>query len=113
VSDSPKAHNSDRYGGSVKFLPVNIYPKFQVDNELVNVSKGDRDVIVWLNHHPYDVTIQFANGPFRNQEFLVPREGVAFSGPLADDAKLGTIYMYEIKNVAMDQTGDPGIKIQP
>jgi hypothetical protein len=97
----------------MKFLPVNIYPKFQVDNEIVNVSKGDKDVIVWLNHHPYDLTIQFTNGPFRVQEFCVPREGVAISGPLADDAKLGITYMYEIKNVAMGQVGDPGIRIQP
>ena len=97
----------------MKFLPVNIYPKFQVDNEIVNVSKGYKDVIVWLNHHPYYLTIQFTNGPFRVQEYCVPREGVAISGPLADDAVLHRIYMYEIKNVAMDMTGDPGIKIQP
>jgi hypothetical protein len=97
----------------MKFLPVNIYPKCLVDNEVVNVSKGDKDVIVWLNHHPYDLTIEFADSPFGDHEFRVPREGIAISGPLADNAQLDKTYKYEIKNVALGMTGDPGIRIQP
>ena len=67
-------------------------------------AKGDKDVIVWLNHHPYDSTIQFTNGPFQTRpEFCVPREGCISSGPLADDGAAGQTYMYEIKNEAMDR----------
>ena len=39
----------------MKYLPVNIYHNGNVDNELVNVSKGDGDVVIWQNPHHYEL----------------------------------------------------------
>jgi hypothetical protein len=97
----------------MRFLPVTIYHNCDVDNELVNVSKSSGDAILWLNPHPYDVTIQFRNGPFSSQKFIVPAAGAISSGPVSDSAQVEQTYDYEISNMAMQMASDPGIKIKP
>ena len=99
----------------MKYLPVNIYHNGNVDNELVNVSKGDGDVVIWQNPHHYDFKIRFKVSPFANgaTEFTVPARGATSSGPLSTNVQPGDIYDYEIQNVAMAIASDPGIKIQP
>lgn len=98
----------------MRYLPVNIYHNGDVDNELVNVSKGEGDVVIWQNPHHYDFTVHFTTSPFENgcTTFTVPSRGAVSSGPLKSTAALGEV-AYTIKSVAMAIASDPGIKIQP
>jgi hypothetical protein len=98
----------------MKYLPVNIYHNGDVDNEVVNVSKGDGDVVIWQNPHHYDFTITFTDSPFQaGSTFTVPARGTANSGPLKSSVQPKDVYDYTIQNVAMAIASDPGIKIQP
>ncbi len=98
----------------MRYLPVNIYHNGDVDNEYVNVSKGDGDVVIWQNPHHYDFTITFTNSPFQaGSTFTVPARGTANSGPLKTSVQPKEEYTYTIENVAMALASDPGIKIKP
>ena len=99
----------------MKYLPVNIYHNGDVDNEYVNVSKGDGDVVIWQNPHHYDFTVQFKNSPFASgaTTFIVPARGAVSSGPLNDAVQPGATVDYTIQSVAMAIASDPGIKIKP
>jgi hypothetical protein len=99
----------------MRYLPVNIYHNGDVDNELVNLSKGEGDVVIWQNPHHYDFTVQFKISPFASgaTSFTVPARSTISSGPLNGTVQPGDIYYYEIQNVAMAIASDPGIKIQP
>ena len=99
----------------MKYLPVNIYHNGDVDNELVNVSQREGDVVIWQNPHHYDFTIRFKTSPFASgaTSFTVPARGAISSGPLNNSVRPGDIYDYEIQSVAMAIASDPGIKIQP
>ena len=99
----------------MKYLPVNIYHNGNVDNELVNVSKGDGDVVIWQNPHHYDFSVRFKNSPFASGAtvFTIPARGAISSGALSGNVQPGDIYDYEIQSVAMAMASDPGIKIQP
>ena len=99
----------------MRYLPVNIYHNGDVDNELVNVSKRDGDVVIWQNPYHYDFTVQFKTSPFASgvTSFVVPARGAISSGPLNGSVQLGDIFDYAIQNLAMAIASDPGIKIQP
>lgn len=98
----------------MKYLPVNIYHDGEVDNEYVNVSKGDKDVVIWQNPHHYDFTVHFANNPFEaGPTFVVPARGAISSGPLKSSVLPGDTYDYDIKNVELAIASDPGIVIKP
>jgi hypothetical protein len=98
----------------MRYLPVNIYHNGEVDNELVNVSKGEGDVVIWQNPHHYDFTVQFSDSPFQNDSsFCVPSRGAISSGPLKNTVQPGQTYAYEIKNVELAMASDPGIVIKP
>jgi hypothetical protein len=98
----------------MRYLPVNIYHDGDVDNEYVNVSKGDGDVVIWQNPHHYDFTITFTNSPFQaGSTFRVPARGTANSGPLKTSVQPKEEYVYTIENVPMALASDPGIKIKP
>ena len=98
----------------MKYLPVNIYHNGDVDNEYVNVSKGDGDVVIWQNPHHYEFTVQFKASPFASgaTTFIVPARGAISSGPLSSSAQPGTVD-YSIQSEAMAMASDPGIKIKP
>ena len=98
----------------MRFLPVNIYHNGEVDNEVVNVSKSERDVVVWQNPHHYDFTIHFTKNPFEaGPTFCVPAQGTISSGPLKSSALPEEAFDYDIKNEKMQLAGDPGIVIKP
>ena len=99
----------------MRYLPVNIYNNGDVDNEYVNVSKGNGDVVVWQNPHHYNFTIQFKTSPFASggTSFLVPARGATSSGPLSGAVQPGDTYEYEVQNVELAIASDPGIKIKP
>jgi hypothetical protein len=94
-------------------LPVNIYDDGEVDNELVNVSKGNKDEIMWNNSNDYAVSIVFKNSPFIKASFPVPAGGSTPSGEVRDDVQPWVAYDYEITSLALAKAGDPGIKIKP
>ena len=98
----------------MRYLPVNIYHNGDVDNEVVNVSKGDGDVVIWQNPHHYDFTVTFTNGsPFQaGPTFTVPARSTTNSGPLKASAEPDRVYAYTVENVAMALASDPGIKIK-
>ena len=98
----------------MRFLPVNIYHNGEVDNEIVNVSKGEKDVVVWQNPHHYDFTLYFTKSPFEaGATFCVPARGTLSSGPLKSSAMPGDAFAYDIKSDKMELAGDPGIVIKP
>jgi hypothetical protein len=98
----------------MRYLPVNIYHNGEVDNEVVNVSKGEGDVVIWQNPHHYAFTVQFKNSPFENGSVVVvPSRGAISSGPLKNSAQPGETYYYEIQNVELAIASDPGIVIKP
>jgi hypothetical protein len=98
----------------MKYLPVNIYHNGHVDNDVVNVSVGDGDVVIWQNPHHYDFTVTFPNSPFQaGATFNVPARSSANSGPLKTSVQPGDVYEYGIQNVELAIASDPGIKIKP
>jgi hypothetical protein len=99
----------------MKYLPVNIYHNGDVDNEIVNLSKGDGDVVIWQNPHHHDFTIQFRTSPFASgiASFTVPARSAISSGPLNNAVQPDTIVAYTIQSPAMAMASDPGIKIKP
>ena len=98
----------------MRYLPVNIYHNGEVDNEYVNVSVGDRDVVIWQNPHHYNFTIHFTNSPFENgSTFTVPARGAISSGPLKTNLLPGQQFDYDIKNVDLAIASDPGVVIRP
>lgn len=98
----------------MKYLSVNIYHNGDVDNELVNLSQGDGDVVIWHNPHHYDFTISFPNSPFVNgSTFIVPSRSDLSSGPLKASVQAGDEYDYQVQNVELALASDPGIKIKP
>lgn len=98
----------------MRYLPVNIYHNGDVDNEVVNLSKGEGDVVIWQNPHHYDFTIQFNNSPFQaGSTFTVPSRGAISSGVLKSGVQPGETYGYEIQNVELAIASDPGIVIKP
>jgi hypothetical protein len=99
----------------MRYLPVNIYHNGDVDNEYVNLSKRDGDVVIWQNPHHYDFTVRFQTSPFASGEtsFTVPARGSISSGPLNSAAQPGATIEYTIQSEAMAMASDPGIKIKP
>jgi hypothetical protein len=99
----------------MKYLVVNIYHNGDVDNEVVNLSKGDGDVVIWQNQHHHDFTIQFKTSPFASGAtiFTVPARSAISSGPLNNTVQSGVIIDYTIQSSAMAMASDPGIKIKP
>jgi hypothetical protein len=94
-------------------LPVHIRPDGGVDNEIVNVSKSDTDEVVW-HAEDHDFTIYFANSPFVDDTFQVPKDGSVSSGPVRPGVDPSDqVYQYDISSVSMAQSADPGIVIKP
>ncbi|MGA9798216.1 MAG: hypothetical protein WBQ68_04355 [Terriglobales bacterium] len=98
----------------MRYLPVNIYNNGDVDNEVVNLSLSNGDVVIWQNPHHYDFTVTFPNSPFQaGSTFTVPARGSANSGALKPSVQPGQVYDYGIQNVELALASDPGIKIKP
>ncbi len=99
----------------MKYHTVNIYYNGDVDNELVNVSQGDGDVVVWRNPHHYDFTLLFSKSPFANgaTSITVPSRSDKASAVLSSSAQPGDVYLYTIASVELEMSADPGIKIKP
>ena len=99
----------------MRYLPVNIYHNGDVDNEVVNVSKGDGDLVIWQNPHHYDFTVTFNMAARSRPDLRLPfrLESTTNSGPLKASAEPDRVYDYTVQNVAMALASDPGIKIKP
>ena len=98
----------------MKYLSVNIYHNGDVDNELVNLSLGEGDVVLWRNPHQYPFTVSFPSNPFQNgPTFIVPGRSDLPSGPLKTSVQAGDEYDYLVQNTEMALASDPGIIIKP
>jgi hypothetical protein len=91
-------------------LPVHIRRECDVDNEVVNLRQSRGDEIVWYSEND-EFTVQFPITPFDCDTFVVPAGGSACSGPVRDDAPI-TNYLYNIKNVALAMSADPGVDVR-
>lgn len=98
----------------MKYHMVNIYFDGEVDNQYVNVSQGDGDVVVWRNPHHFDFTVHFDDNPFTDgPDFIVPARSDMSSGTLKTAATPGRKYDYNITDAKMAMASDPGIVIKP
>jgi hypothetical protein len=91
-------------------LPVYIQRECVVDNELVNVSKSRGDELIWHSEDD-EFVVEFPFSPFDDDTFVVPAGGSACSGPVRENAPI-TRYHYNIKNVALAMSADPGVDIK-
>ncbi len=91
-------------------LPVHIRQNGEVDNEVVNVRKSLGDEIVWHSESD-EFTVQFPITPFEQDTFVVPAGGCTSSGPVRLDAPI-TKYFYNVTNVALAMSADPGVDVR-
>ena len=104
VIDSTLAHSKPR-----KHVRV-INERGHVDQDVVHISKGAEEEIVWATDHK-NVTVVFSSGdsPFKESVFHVPAGGSISSGPAVNgDAQKA--YKYTVKGEAGDN--DPRVIIQ-
>jgi hypothetical protein len=91
-------------------LPVHIRKNAEVDNEIVNLRKSFAEEIEWTSDGD-KFTIEFPITPFAEQTFMVPAGGKVSSGPARPDAPI-TRYYYNVTNVALAMSADPGVDIK-
>jgi hypothetical protein len=91
-------------------LPVHIRRECDVDNEIVNLRQTRGDEIVWYSEGD-EFSIRFPITPFEDDTFIVPAGGSVCSGPAREKAPI-TIYSYNITNVAMAMSADPGVDVK-
>ncbi|MGA9815319.1 MAG: hypothetical protein WBQ64_21250 [Terriglobales bacterium] len=91
-------------------LPVHIRKNAEVDNEIVNLRRSFAEEIEWKSDGD-EFTIEFPITPFAEQTFVVPAGGSVSSGPARPDAPI-TRYYYNVTNVALAMSADPGVDIK-
>ncbi len=92
-------------------LPVHIHKNAEVDNEIVNLRMCMGEEIVWYSDGD-EFTVEFPITPFQEKTFVVPPGGSVGSGPIRPDAAV-TKYFYNVTNVALAMSADPGVDIRP
>ena len=92
-------------------LPVHIRKNAEVDNEVVSLRMCMGEEIVWHSDGD-EFTVEFPITPFKDKTFVVPPGGSVGSGPIRADAAI-TTYFYNVTNVAMAMSADPGVNIKP
>ncbi len=92
-------------------LPVHIRKNGDVDNEIVNLRASMGEELEWFSDSD-EFTIEFPISPFVNgRKFVVPAGQSVCSGPIQDDAPQ-TLYLYNVRNVALAMSADPGVNIK-
>lgn len=91
-------------------LPVHIRKNAEVDNELVNLRKSMGEEMEWHSDGD-EFTVEFPISPFQETAFVVPPGGSVGSGPIRPDAAI-TKYFYNVTNVALAMSADPGVDIK-
>jgi hypothetical protein len=105
VVDSPAAHSKPK-----KHVRV-INEKGHVDQDVVHISKGAEEEIVWGTEHK-NVKVVFSSeegSPFQESIFHVPAGGSVSSGPALKGAG-HKAYKYTVKGEGGDN--DPRVIIQ-
>jgi hypothetical protein len=92
-------------------LPVHLRKNAEVDNELVNLRVCMEEEIEWISSGEA-FTIEFPISPFEERTFDIPAGGSACSGQVRPNAP-HTQYLYNVRNVAMAMSADPGVNIKP
>ena len=83
----------------------------EVDNELVNVRKSEREEVIWFSDSD-EFSVNFPTSPFKDQTFHVPAGGSVKSGPVRLNAPIYQ-YQYFITNVALAKSADSGLNAKP
>ncbi len=92
-------------------FPVHIRKNADVDNEIVNLRMCMGEEIEWFSDSD-EFTVVFPITPFNQKTFVVPPGGSVPSGPILADAPI-TQYLYNVRNVALAMSADPGVNIKP
>ena len=92
-------------------LPVHIHKNAEVDNEVVNLRMCMGEEIEWFSDGD-EFTVEFPITPFEKKTFVVPPGESVGSGPVRADAPI-TTYFYNVRNVALAMSADPGVNIKP
>ena len=92
-------------------LPVHIRKNAEVDNEVVNLRMCMGEEIEWHSDDD-EFAVEFPISPFERRVFVVPPGGCISSGPIRPDAPI-TKYFYNVRNVALAMSADPGVNIKP
>ena len=92
-------------------LPVHIRKNAVVDNEIVNLRLSAGEELEWFSDSD-EFTIEFPISPFGQKKFVVPAGGSMTSGAIRPDAPY-TQYLYNVCNVALALSADPGVNIKP
>jgi hypothetical protein len=92
-------------------LPVHIHQNAEVDNEIVNIRQSKGEEIEWHSEDD-EFTVEFPITPFSEKTFVVPAGGSVSSGPVRPDAPI-TRYYYNVTNVALAMSADPGVDVRP
>jgi len=91
-------------------LPVHIRKNSEVDNEIVNLRMCMGEEIEWFSDGD-EFVVEFPITPFEQKTFVVPTGGSVGSGPIRPDAAI-TKYFYNVRNVALAMSADPGVNIK-
>jgi hypothetical protein len=91
-------------------LPVHIRKSADVDNEIVNLRQSLGEQIEWYSEED-EFTVEFPITPFEEKTFVVPAGGSVCSGPVRPDATI-TRYYYNVTNVALAMSADPGVDVR-
>jgi hypothetical protein len=91
-------------------LPVHIHNNADVDNEIVNLRMSMGEELEWHSDGD-EFTVEFPITPFAQSSFVVPPGGSVGSGPIRPDAPI-TRYFYNVTNVALAMSADPGVDIK-
>jgi hypothetical protein len=91
-------------------LPVHIHKNAEVDNEVVNLRKSMGEELEWYSDGD-EFVVEFPISPFEQTTFVVPPRESVGSGPIRPDAPI-TKYFYNVRNVALAMSADPGVNIK-
>ena len=91
-------------------LPVHIHKNAEVDNEVVNLRKSMGEELEWFSDGD-EFVVEFPISPFEQTTFVVPAGESMGSGPIRPDAPI-TKYFYNVRNVALAMSADPGVNIK-
>jgi hypothetical protein len=91
-------------------LPVHIRKNAEVDNEIVNIRQSLAEEIEWHSEDD-EFTVEFPITPFQEKTFVVPAGGSVSSGAVRPDAPI-TRYFYNVTNVSLAMSADPGVDVR-
>jgi len=92
-------------------LPVHIYDECDVDNEVVNVSKGAGDQIEWISTGEAFM-IEFESSPFEKDTFDVPAGAHIKSGPVVENAPYASFHYRIRSRVNLAMSADPDVNVK-